>query len=77
VLILDEPTNDLDLETLTVLEAELTDFPGTILVVSHDRVFLEHVVTSSGCFRVTAWSKSTSARTSSGGRSRRRNRPLR
>ena len=51
VLILDEPTNDLDLETLTVLEAELTDFPGTILVVSHDRVFLEHVVTSTWLFQ--------------------------
>jgi len=50
VLILDEPTNDLDLETLTVLEAELTDFPGTILVVSHDRVFLENVVTSTWLF---------------------------
>lgn len=50
VLILDEPTNDLDLETLSVLEAELTDFPGTILVVSHDRVFLENVVTSTWLF---------------------------
>jgi ATP-binding cassette subfamily F protein uup len=50
VLILDEPTNDLDLETLTVLEAELTEFAGTILVVSHDRVFLEHVVTSTWLF---------------------------
>lgn len=51
VLILDEPTNDLDLETLTVLEAELTDFTGTILVVSHDRVFLENVVTSTWLFQ--------------------------
>jgi ATP-binding cassette subfamily F protein uup len=50
VLILDEPTNDLDLETLAVLEAELTDFPGTILVVSHDRMFLENVVTSTWLF---------------------------
>jgi ATP-binding cassette subfamily F protein uup len=50
VLILDEPTNDLDLETLSVLEAELTDFAGTILVVSHDRVFLEDVVTSTWLF---------------------------
>ena len=50
VLILDEPTNDLDLETLSVLEAELADFPGTILVVSHDRAFLENVVTSSWKF---------------------------
>jgi ATP-binding cassette subfamily F protein uup len=50
VLILDEPTNDLDLETLSVLEAELTDFPGTILVVSHDRVFLDNIVTSTWLF---------------------------
>ncbi|HXT71468.1 MAG TPA: ATP-binding cassette domain-containing protein [Vicinamibacterales bacterium] len=50
VLVLDEPTNDLDLETLSVLESELMDFPGTILVVSHDRVFLENVVTSTWLF---------------------------
>lgn len=50
VLILDEPTNDLDLETLSVLEAELAEFPGTILVVSHDRAFLENVVTSTWLF---------------------------
>jgi ATP-binding cassette subfamily F protein uup len=46
VLILDEPTNDLDLETLELLEAELVRFPGTILLVSHDRTFLDNVVTS-------------------------------
>jgi ATP-binding cassette subfamily F protein uup len=46
VLILDEPTNDLDLETLELLEAKLVDFPGTILLVSHDRAFLDNVVTS-------------------------------
>jgi ATP-binding cassette subfamily F protein uup len=46
VLILDEPTNDLDLETLELLEAQLVDFPGTILLVSHDRAFLDNVVTS-------------------------------
>jgi ABC transport system ATP-binding/permease protein len=46
VLILDEPTNDLDLETLELVEAQLVDFPGTILVVSHDRSFLDNVVTS-------------------------------
>ncbi|MEO7190141.1 MAG: ATP-binding cassette domain-containing protein [Vicinamibacterales bacterium] len=46
VLILDEPTNDLDLETLELLESELVNFPGTILLVSHDRAFLDNVVTS-------------------------------
>ena len=46
VLVLDEPTNDLDLETLELLEDELVEFPGTLLLVSHDRVFLDHVVTS-------------------------------
>jgi ATP-binding cassette subfamily F protein uup len=46
VLIMDEPTNDLDLETLERLEAELTEFDGTVLLVSHDRAFLDNVVTS-------------------------------
>jgi ATP-binding cassette subfamily F protein uup len=46
VLILDEPTNDLDLETLELLESELVNFPGTVLLVSHDRAFLDNVVTS-------------------------------
>jgi ATP-binding cassette subfamily F protein uup len=46
VLILDEPTNDLDLDTLEVLEAQLAEFAGTILLVSHDRAFLDNVVTS-------------------------------
>jgi ATP-binding cassette subfamily F protein uup len=46
VLVLDEPTNDLDLETLELLEAQLVAWPGTLLLVSHDRVFLDHVVTS-------------------------------
>ena len=50
VLILDEPTNDLDLETLEVLEAQLTAFPGTLLVVTHDRRFLDNVVTSTLVF---------------------------
>jgi len=50
VLVLDEPTNDLDLETLELLEAELVSWPGTLLLVSHDRVFLDNVVTSTLVF---------------------------
>ncbi len=46
VLVLDEPTNDLDLETLELLEEKLVAFSGTVLVVSHDRAFLDNVVTS-------------------------------
>jgi len=46
VLVLDEPTNDLDLETLELLEELLLEFQGTLLVVSHDRTFLDNVVTS-------------------------------
>ncbi|EKS42385.1 ABC-F family ATP-binding cassette domain-containing protein [Afipia clevelandensis] len=46
VLVLDEPTNDLDLETLDVLEEMLGDYEGTVILVSHDRDFLDRVVTS-------------------------------
>jgi ABC transport system ATP-binding/permease protein len=46
LLVLDEPTNDLDAETLELLEERLVDFPGTVLVVSHDRAFLDNVATS-------------------------------
>ena len=46
VLVLDEPTNDLDVETLELLEGLLVDYPGTVLLVSHDRAFLNDVVTS-------------------------------
>ena len=46
VLVLDEPTNDLDIPTLELLEELLTDYDGTVLLVSHDRAFLDNVVTS-------------------------------
>jgi ATP-binding cassette subfamily F protein uup len=46
ILVLDEPTNDLDVETLELLEDILLGFPGTVLLVSHDRVFMDNVVTS-------------------------------
>ncbi len=46
LLVLDEPTNDLDLETLDVLEEMLGDYDGTVILISHDRDFLDRVVTS-------------------------------
>ncbi|KAF1054694.1 MAG: ABC transporter ATP-binding protein uup [Stenotrophomonas maltophilia] len=50
LLVLDEPTNDLDVETLELLEEVLLAFPGTVLMVSHDRAFLDNVVTSTLVF---------------------------
>jgi ATP-binding cassette subfamily F protein uup len=50
VLVLDEPTNDLDIETLELLEELIGDFDGTVLLVTHDRVFLDHIVTSTLAF---------------------------
>lgn len=50
LLVLDEPTNDLDIETLELLEELLLEYQGTLLVVSHDRVFLDNVVTSTLIF---------------------------
>jgi ATP-binding cassette subfamily F protein uup len=50
VLVLDEPTNDLDIETLELLEEQLVEWPGTLLLVSHDRAFLDNVVTSTFVF---------------------------
>ena len=50
LLVLDEPTNDLDVETLELLEEVLLGFPGTVLMVSHDRAFLDNVVTSTLVF---------------------------
>jgi ATP-binding cassette subfamily F protein uup len=50
VLVLDEPTNDLDIETLELLEELISNFDGTVLLVSHDRVFLDNIVTSTLAF---------------------------
>jgi ATP-binding cassette subfamily F protein uup len=50
LLVMDEPTNDLDIETLELLEAQLVDWPGTLLLVSHDRAFIDSVVTSTLVF---------------------------
>jgi ATP-binding cassette subfamily F protein uup len=50
VLVLDEPTNDLDIETLELLEELLQDYEGTVFLVSHDRAFLDNVVTSTIAF---------------------------
>ncbi len=50
IIVMDEPTNDLDSETLDLLEEQLVDFGGTILLVSHDRTFLNNVVTSTIVF---------------------------
>jgi ATP-binding cassette subfamily F protein uup len=50
VLVLDEPTNDLDIETLELLEDLIGAFDGTVLLVSHDRAFLDHIVTSTLAF---------------------------
>lgn len=54
LLVLDEPTNDLDMETLELLEEVLLEFEGTVLIVSHDRSFLDNVVTSTLVFDGTA-----------------------
>jgi len=50
VLVMDEPTNDLDIETLELLEELLQDYQGTVLLVSHDRAFLDNVVTQTIAF---------------------------
>ena len=50
VLVLDEPTNDLDADTLDLLEERLIEYTGTVLLISHDRAFLDHVVTSTIVF---------------------------
>jgi len=55
VLVLDEPTNDLDIETLELLEALLQDYAGTIFLVSHDREFLDNVITQAIVFEGGGW----------------------
>jgi len=50
LLVMDEPTNDLDIETLELLEELLSQFPGTLLLVSHDRTFLDNIVTNTLVF---------------------------
>ena len=54
ILVLDEPTNDLDLATLAVLEETLTEFDGAVLLVSHDRYFLDQVATTILAFDASA-----------------------
>jgi ATP-binding cassette subfamily F protein uup len=83
VLVFDEPTNDLDIETLELLEELIAEFEGTVLLVSHDRVFLDHIVTSTLAFegngRVTeyvgGWEDYLRQSTRSGALQRRANEP--
>jgi ABC transport system ATP-binding/permease protein len=68
LLVLDEPTNDLDIETLELLEEILLNFDGTVLLVSHDRDFMDHVVTSLIVLDGAAASASTSGASATGRR---------
>ena len=72
VLVLDEPTNDLDIESLELLESTLQEYPGTVLLVSHDRRFLDKVVTQTLAAEGDGAGGSMSAATASGWRSGRR-----
>src|SRR3978361_95901 len=53
IMVLDEPTNDLDFETLDVLQNALIEFPGAVLLVSHDRFFVDQVATQILAFHTT------------------------
>ena len=63
LLVLDEPTNDLDIETLELLEEQLMQYAGTILLVSHDRAFIDNIATSTLVFTRIDESKAGGART--------------
>jgi len=67
VLVLDEPTNDLDIDTLELLKQRLADYPGTVFLVSHDRRFLDAVMTRTLVFeRATATGANTKAECKTG-----------
>jgi ATP-binding cassette subfamily F protein uup len=68
LLVLDEPTNDLDIESLEILEQTLQEYPGTLLVVSHDRAFLDNVVTQTLVSAGDGHGRSTSEVTATGSR---------
>ena len=76
VLVLDEPTNDLDVETLELLEELLMDFSGTVLLVSHDRAFINNVVTSTLVFEAPGgWKVLPAGMTTGWFSGRKQNRP--
>jgi ATP-binding cassette subfamily F protein uup len=66
LLVLDEPTNDLDIESLELLEQRLQDYDGTLILVSHDRKFLDNVVTQTLAAESAEYGASTSAATAIG-----------